>query len=251
MAEVQTLARGLVILEKLAEAQDGLGITELAEEFGVDKGSMSRLLHTLATYGFAEKDSRSRKYILGPQIVRLSRTMLTRMPLRETAKPYLHQLVDATGECAHLAIVAHGQALYIDQADSPSALRVTTGVGTLAPLYCTALGKVLLAFANAPKPAELQRYTLRTITDPVSLERHLEQVHSQGYAIDDEEYNPGVRCIAVPVFDYREQCVAAIGISGPTSRMTLEGMQKLTETVQEIGGALSARLSFKENYNNE
>lgn len=245
MTEVQTLARGLMILEKLAEAPNGLGITELAEEFGMDKGNMSRVLQTLANYGFAEKVEDTRKYVLGPQIVRLSRIVLTRMPLRETAKPYLKELVQSTGECAHLAIVAQGQALYIDQEEPLSSLRVTTGVGTLAPLYCTALGKVLLAFAHAPVPEKLSAYTIRTITDPALLQSHIEWVRSHGYAIDDEEYEIGVRCIAVPVFDYRDKCVAAIGISGPTSRLTLENLPKMAQVVQEIGKSLSARLSFK------
>lgn len=245
MAEIQTLARGLMILEKLAEAPNGLGITELAEEFGMDKGNMSRVLQTLANYGFAEKVEDTRKYVLGPQIVRLSRIVLTRMPLRETAKPYLKELVQSTGECAHLAIVAQGQALYIDQEEPLSSLRVTTGVGTLAPLYCTALGKVLLAFAHAPIPEKLSAYTIRTITDHALLRSHIEWVRSHGYAIDDEEYEIGVRCIAVPVFDYRDKCVAAIGISGPTSRLTLENLPKMAQVVQEIGKSLSARLSFK------
>src|SRR5512136_221831 len=132
MTEIQTLARGLQILNVLAEAREGLSITELAERFGVDKGNMSRFLQTLANYGFAEKASDSRRYQLGPQVVRLSRSVLTRMKLREVAKPFLDELVRATGECAHLAILVQGQALYIDQAESPSALRVTTGVGTMA-----------------------------------------------------------------------------------------------------------------------
>jgi IclR family KDG regulon transcriptional repressor len=246
MAEMQTLARGLKILEKLAEAPNGLGITELAETFEVDKGSMSRVLQTLSSYGFAEKDDKSRKYLLGPQIVRLSRSVLTRMPLRETAKPFLQNLVDLTGECAHLAILAKGEALYIDQAESPSALRVTTGVGTLAPLHCTALGKILLAFANAPFAEHFESYTFRTLTDPVSIRHHIDQVRSQGYAMDDEEYNLGVRCIAVPVFDYRDHCVAAVGISSPTSRLPLESVANAVKIVKEVGQSLTARLSFKE-----
>lgn len=245
MSEVQTLARGLRILVRLAEAPNGLGITELAEEYDVDKAGMSRLLQTLAAYGFAEKEPGTRRYILGPQIVRLSRIVLTRMPLRETAKPYLRQLVDSTGECAHLAILAQGQALYIDQVESSSALRVTTGVGHLSPLYCTALGKVLLAFGVSPMPDSLKQYTPRTITDPKSLQHHIETVKNQGYAIDDEEYELGVRCIAIPVFDYRDKCVAAMGISGPTSRLPLETLQRVISSVQEIGKSLSAVLSFK------
>ena len=245
MANIQSLARGLTILVRLAEAPDGLGITELADEYDVDKASISRLLQTLAAHGFAEKEPGGRRYILGPQIVRLSRVVLTRMPLRETAKPYLRQLVDATGECAHLAILAQGQALYIDQVESASALRVNTGVGHLAPLYCTALGKILLAFAIAPMPDATKQFTPRTITDPLSLQHHIEVVKNQGYAVDDEEYELGVRCVAVPVFDYRDKCVAAIGISGPVSRLPLENFPKVIASVQEIGKNLSAVLSFK------
>jgi len=245
MGEIQSLARGLQIIEKLAEATDGLSITDLAEQFRVDKGSMSRLMQTLAHYGFAEKDPTSRKYLLGPQIVRHSRTLLQRTSLRDIAKPYLKQLVDKTGECAHLAILSQGQAFYIDQEESRLALRVTTNVGSLAPLHCTALGKVLLAFTKTPIPEELTSYTLRTITDASMLKRHLEIVLAQGYATDDEEWNSGVRCIAVPVFDYRDKCVAAMGISGPTTRISLENLSQLSHTVIEIGKELSTRMSFR------
>lgn len=245
MGEIQSLARGLQIIEKLAEATDGLSITDLANQFNVDKGSMSRLMQTLAKYGFAEKDSNSRKYILGPQIVRHSRSLLKRTSLRDIAKPYLKQLVDITGECAHLAILAQGQAFYIDQEESTLALRVTTNVGSLAPLYCTALGKIFLAFTNTIVPDELPAHTMRTITDSSMLKRHLEIVRSQGYAIDDEEWNLGVRCIAVPVFDYRDKCEAAIGISGPTTRLSLEKLSQLSTIVIEIGKELSAKMSFR------
>ncbi|NPV85792.1 MAG: IclR family transcriptional regulator [Anaerolineae bacterium] len=245
MGEIQSLARGLQILERIAESPQGVSITELAEVFGIDKGSVSRLLQTLAKYGFAEKVASTRRYVLGAQVVRLSRVMLARMPLRETARPFLTRLVEQTGECAHLAILAQGQALYIDQQESPFSLRVTTGVGTMAPLFCTALGKVLLAFCYLPLP-ELKPYTARTITDPLMLERHLEIVRAQGYAIDDEEYNVGVRCIAVPVYDDRASCVAAIGISGPTSRLTLEKIPETAQAVVATGKELSALLGFSE-----
>jgi IclR family transcriptional regulator, KDG regulon repressor len=245
LPEIQSLARGLMILERLANTPDGLGITELAEQFEVDKGSMSRLLQTMASYGFAEKDAVTHRYILGPQIIRLSRVLLTRMPLRETAKPYLQQLVDATGECAHLAILAQGQALYIDQVESPSALRVATGVGTMAPLHPTALGKVLLAWANAPLPSELQSFTVRTITDMGVLKHHLDMVRQQGYALDDEEYQYGVRCIATPVFDYRDKCVGAIGVSSPSTRLPLESIHAVAQVVVNISKDLTTRLSFK------
>ncbi len=245
MGEVQSLARGLQIIEKLALSPVSLSITELAEEYGVDKGSISRMMQTLANYGFAEREPDGRKYVLGPQVVRLSRLLLMKTPLRDTAKPFLKQLVTQTGECSHLAVLSQGQALYIDQEESSSVLRVTTGVGTIAPLHCTALGKVFLAYSNAPASPELTAYTFRTITDQTILDRHLEIVRNQGFAMDDEEYNQGVRCIAVPIFDYRNKCVGAIGISGPTSRLSLEQLQSAAKIVVEVGKNLSSKLSFE------
>ena len=103
MTEIQSLARGLKILDLLGQASDGISITELAEILEVDKGSASRLVSTLARYGYAEKDEVTRRYHLGPQVVGLSRSVLTRLPLREAAKPHLRQLMERTGECAHLA----------------------------------------------------------------------------------------------------------------------------------------------------
>jgi len=245
MSEVRSLARGLDILVKLADNPNGISVTEISNEFKIDKSSASRMLQTLGNHGFAEKDQTTQRYVLGPQIVRLSRLALTRMPLRETAKPFLHRLVEDTGECAHLAILAQGKALYIDQEDSPNALSVTSDVGTLSPLHCTALGKVLLAFANAPISDHLETYTVRTITDHSNLHHHLETIRNQGYAVDDEEHHPGVRCIAIPVYDFRDRCVAAIGISGPTSRMTLEEMPQMVKRVISIGIDLNQRLGFK------
>lgn len=245
MSEIQSLARGLRILDILGMADDSVGITELAAQLEMDKSSVSRMMQTLASYGYAEQDPGTRRYRLGPQVVALGQALLTRMPLRDMAKPFLHQLVELTGECAHLGILAQGQVLYIDQVESPATLRVNTGVGTLAPLHCTALGKCLLAFDGAPVPAVLEPFTARTITDHKALEVHLSQTRRQGYAIDDEEYSYGVRCVAVPVYDHQARVVGAVGISGPAGRIGLERLPALAAQVREVGEALSNRLSFK------
>jgi IclR family KDG regulon transcriptional repressor len=244
MSEIQSLARGLKILEVLGKSQDGISITELAEILGVDKGSASRLVSTLAHYGYAEKDEVTRRYYLGPQVVNLSRSVLTRLPLREAAKPYLRQLMERTGECAHLAVAAQGKALYIDQVESPATLRVNAQVGTMNPLHCTALGKALLAFGEVKLPHKLNIFTPNTITEREALRLHLEEVRRLGYAIDDQEFDLGVRCIAVPVFDFRGKAVASIGISGPATRITLERLPELARIVLEVGKALSERMNF-------
>ena len=242
MSEIQSLARGLQILDILSQSQDGISITELAVILAVDKGSASRLVATLARHGYAEKDQATRRYHLGPQVVSLSRSVLNRLPMREIARPYLRQMMERTGECAHLAVPAQGRVLYIDQVESPATLRVNAQVGTLNPLHCTALGKVLLAFGAAEIPTSLEEITPRTITDPARLSKELKLIRERGYAVDDEEFDLGVRCIAVPVRDFRGKVAGSVGISGPATRVTHARLPELAARVVEIGKALSEKM---------
>lgn len=244
MPEIQSLARGLKILSILSESPDGGSIIEIATKLGVDKGSASRLMSTLVNYGFAEKDAISRRFLLGPQVVVLSRSLLTRMPLRDVAKPYLRELMETTGECAHIGILSRGKVLYIDQVESPASLRVNAEVGFMAPLHCTALGKVLLAFGRLPIPENLERYTESTLANRESLRKHLETALEKGYAVDNEEFDMGVRCIAAPIFNFREKIVGSIGISGPLTRMTTSRMGSLAEQVLLISRQLSDKMKF-------
>ena len=242
MTEIQSLARGLRILDALGEASDGATISELAALLGVDKGTASRLVATLVSHGYAEKDESSRRFFPGSRVVSLSRSVLNRLPLREAAKPFLKDLMERTGECAHIAVYSQGKALYIDQVESPATLRVNAQVGTMNPLHCTALGKVLLAFCAAESPSELESFTPATITDPAKLIAHIDQVRLLGYAVDDQEFDAGVRCIAAPVFDFRGKGIAAIGISGPASRIPSGKIPDLANVVTSIAGELSERM---------
>lgn len=244
MAEIQSLARGLKILNLLEQARGGMGTTEVAKEMTIDKSSASRLLHTLANYDFVAQDESSARYQLGPRLLTLGQRVLDRISLRDRARPYLHKLVDATGECAHLAILAQRQALYIDQAESSAALRVESEIGTLSPLHCTALGKAMLAFGDGALPDSLLPFTQRTITDQAVLQAQLLQIRQRGYAIDDEEYNYGVRCVAAAVHDHRGMLLGAIGISGPAGRVTLERIDDFGALVRQVAADLSAKLGY-------
>jgi IclR family transcriptional regulator, KDG regulon repressor len=241
VAEIQSLTRGLHILDLLSQSVEGASVTEMAAALGVDKASASRLASTLAHNGYVERDESTRRYHLGPRVVTLSRSVLSRLPWREAAKPFLRQLMERTGECAHLAVASQGKALYVDQVESPATLRVNVQVGQTGPLHCTALGKVLLAFTDLPIPAKLESYTQRTITDRAVLERSLGAVRRLGYAVDDEEFDTGVRCIAVPVVDFRGKVVGSVGISGPATRVTRKRLPTLAGIVVEVGLALGER----------
>ncbi|MBE0688207.1 MAG: IclR family transcriptional regulator [Anaerolineaceae bacterium] len=246
MAEIQSLARGLKLLAQLGESTVGCSITETAQELGVDKGSASRLMNTLVKYGFAEKDQVSRRFYLGPQVVVLSRSLLTRMPLREVAKPFLRELMKNTGECAHIGVLSQGKVLYIDQVESPASLRVNAEVGFMAPLHCTALGKVLIAFGRQPILENLARFTDSTLVSQEALRKNLEMVLERGYAVDDEEFDVGVRCIAAPIYDFRNKAIGSIGISGPITRMIQSRMASLAEQVLVVSHQLSDKMKFSQ-----
>lgn len=244
MSEIQSLARGLKILDMLAQADDSVSITRIAEVFEIDKSSASRLVQTLANYGFAEQDPHTRRYQLGTKVMALSRNWLRRSPLHEYARPYLYHLVEITGECAHIAIYSQGTAFFIADVESHATLRVATGIGRTTPLHCTAVGKVMLAFSDVELPETMEGVTPRTITNHNQLRLHLEQVRYQGYAVDDEEFTIGVRCLAAPVYDHSECAIATIGISGPTVRLTMDRIPEFAEMVIEAAAALSKRLGF-------
>jgi IclR family KDG regulon transcriptional repressor len=237
MPEIQSLARGLKILAILSDSPKGVSVTDLAETLEIDKGSASRLLSTLANYAFAEKDPDTRRFYLGPQVVSLSRSLLARLPLREVAKPFLRELMEKTGECAHTGVLAQGKVLYIDQVESPASLRVNAEVGLIAPLHCTALGKVLLAFGRIPLPHNLDRFTENTLISSESLRKNLEKTRERGYAVDDEEFD-------APIFDYRQKVIGSIGISGPVTRMSLDKLDAFAYIVVKTGTALSEKMSF-------
>ncbi len=244
MSEIQSLARGLIILDILANTDDGASITDLAQALDIDKSSASRLVKTLASYDFVQQKAGSRRYTLGKRLYKMSWQLLNRMPVREKAKPYLYRLMQTTGECSHTGVYSEGKALVIDDVEAEASLRVAGGIGRLLPLHCTALGKILLTFADVPIPQDLVMRTKCTITDPARLAEEIETTQRRGYAFDDEENDEGVRCIAAPVYDYTGMTIAAIGISGPTVRVTYKRVPELAQQVIDTARRLSADLGF-------
>ncbi|MCU0513463.1 MAG: IclR family transcriptional regulator [Anaerolineae bacterium] len=249
--EIQSLARGLHILDMFADSRQGLSITEIAAALHIDKSSASRLVRTLVNYGYVQPEAGSRRYILGRRLHAISWQLLNRIPVREQARPYLYRLVAETGECAHTAVYSQGKALMVDDVEAEASLRVVGGIGRLLPLHCTAVGKSLLAFSDLPLPADLPAHTPRTLTEPAALAAHLEAIRRQGYALDDEEHHSGVRCLAAPVYDLSGLLVGTIGISGPAVRVTPERIDALAARVTQAGHELSRELGFQGGYHTD
>lgn len=249
MNSVTALERGLKILDLLIEIEadairrkGGVSIQMAASELGVHRSTATRLMQTLVARGYAVPNHPHRGYRLGGAVQTYSGLSHEQQRLTEIAHPFLVRLVELTGECAHLAVAAGSRALVTDDVETGHALRVVSGTGRRVPLHSTSAGKCLLAFGLATIPAELPARTPRTITNPKILQLHLSEIVKQGYAFDDEECHPGVRCISAPVFDDRAAPIACIGIDGPSVRMSLDRVSELAEAVVGIAQELSTRI---------
>lgn len=250
--EIQSLARGLNIMGLLADADEPMNLTEIAKKLSVNKSTAFHLLGTLANHGFVVQDPKHRHYTLGLRIVELSRGVLDRIELRTVARPSLKLLQQRVRESAHLAVLGGGHAVYVDNVTSDANLNVQTEIGRRAPVYCTAIGKSLIAWMSPEdlkglvEGAPLARFTPRTITTLRELIPHLEVVRERGYAVDDEEFDVGVRCVAAAVRDHRDKVVASVGVSGPTVRVTLERVPEIGQIVMETAQEMSRLLGHEQ-----
>ncbi|MCR4436608.1 MAG: IclR family transcriptional regulator [Clostridiales bacterium] len=250
---VQSVDRAITLLEALAEGENGYGITELSNVTGLHKTTVFRLLNTLMSRGYVEKDLKSDKYRLGIRLLLLGSAILDRMDLRNTARPYIKELSDDTKEVVHLAILDEGEAVYIDKVESPDhSIRIYSQIGKRSPLHCTALGKVLLSGLSDSevekiiKAKGLKKYTEKTITDFQQLKEEIALTRERGYGFDEIEHEEGIRCVAAPIYDRRGKIVAAISISGPIIYITQERMAELTEKITRTAKAISCQLGYLE-----
>ncbi len=235
MRVLQSLMRGLNALDYLRQANAPVRLTDISTHLDVDKSNASHLMRTLIAAGYAQQAD-GRKYELGEKLVALKNQpkgpdLEAVIALREAMHPTMEHLVDTSQECAHMAVLVGHRVWYIDKVTSPLPLKVDHPVGSLAPLHCTALGKAFLAFGSASQTGALTPFTTRTIVDPHKLEAEIEETRHRGFAIDDEEYSAGIRCVAVPIYDASGTMVAAVGLSGPSARIQSDRLRELGEMV--------------------
>src|SRR5207244_407558 len=248
----QSIERALDLLECLARTSGWAGISELSHATGQPVGTIHRLLKTLTAREYVVRDSRTRRYALGPAFRRLAGTGLQTPDWTEIATPFLQELVEISGETANLAVLERNRAVYEAQAQPSRLVRMFTALGNRVPLHCTGCGKVLLAYqpdsvvASIVAEEGLPRYTETTITDPGHLQQELEMIRQQGYAIDNGEQEDGVRCIAVPVYGSKGKVVAALSISGPSSRVDSRHIPTLLPHLKRISAAISSALAISQ-----
>lgn len=245
---IQAIERAVSILNAFSAEHPEYGVTELADELGLHKSTVHRFLVNLEAAGLVERSPRTGRFRLGLRILELGGLVMQRLSLWDEALPFLESLVRDTGETGHLAVLDGGEAIYIEKVETNRALRIPSAVGRGYPAHATNLGKVLLAHCSGEEVAEivgargLDRYTPQTITDIDSLHEELGRIRDQGYAVDDEEYDEGLRCIGAPIVDHRGEVVAAMGVGGPVTRVTPERVSELSDLVIAAAEGLSRRL---------
>lgn len=247
---IQSVDRALKILDILSTRKEGYGVTELSVKLPLNKTSVYRMLSTLVQHGLVEQDPETERYKMGYKVLEWSSRLLDSLDLRTEAKPYLRELEQLTNEVIHLVIYDRGEVVYIEKLEGNETLRMHSKVGNRAPMHCTGVGKVILAHLPVAEAAQIiERYNLAahtryTITDKDTLYEHLQIVRAQGYALDLQENELGINCIAAPIFDHSGKVVSALSISGPAMRMTDERIETLKETVIETGKKISRRLGY-------
>jgi IclR family KDG regulon transcriptional repressor len=247
---VQSVERALEILRIMQVNCKDMGITELSRELNLSKSTVHRLITTLEAYGFVRQIVSSGKYRLGWGLFEIGNEVSKRYDLTLVSKPFLQKLSSEVDETVILAILDRIDTIYLDKAETNQAMRMEIQIGRRLPAYCTALGKVLLAGLSEDKIKEIYRgvdfikYTGNTISTLENLLVEIESVRSKQYAIDDEEYSLGFRCIAAPIHDAKGNIVAGISLAGPASRLTMERFIDLCPRIQDIALQFSAALGY-------
>ena len=241
------LATGLRTLELLVGSHNPLGVTELAEQLELDKANAHRTLAALVRLGYVEQDASTRRYSATVKVVELARSVLETRDLTVVAAPHLKSLWAATSENTHLAVLAGDHVVYVSMLNGTTMLAANTAIGQSGPLHCTATGKSIVA--NLPRGTaegviasiDFESFTPRTLTEPTAYAKELAQVRVTGYAVDDREYHPGVRCVAAPIFGIGG-VMASIGISAPSDRLDNERLKVIAPLVVDTAGRVSREL---------
>jgi DNA-binding IclR family transcriptional regulator len=248
---VQVLDRSLQIIDILAEADEELGPAELGERLSLHRSTVHRLLMMLEHHRLIRRNPREGKYGLGLRLFELGSRAVAQLKLTKRAEPFLQRLVEEAGETAHIAVLSGTHMLSIAYVEGPGVLRLRSAVGRQAPTHCTAVGKAVIAFHpdqaldQFVRGLSLTRYTKRTLLTRESLKSELLRIRERGFAIDDEELEEGLRCVAAPIRNYTGRVIAAMGIAGPVFRVRKAGLPRLASAIMAAARDLSIDLGYK------
>jgi len=247
---VRAVERALQILECFDDENPERGVSEIAQVVGLHKATTHRIITTLLNFGYMERSPDGQKYRLGIRLTELGLKVVRQMDLRREAEPYMRQFVTEWDETCDLSIFDRGEVFYIEVLRGSRALTIAAAIGQRLPAYCTASGKLFLAYLS-PTTLEsilgqkMTAFTVNTITSPEAIRNQLGTTRQVGYAIDDEELEVGIYAISAPIFNRQGNVIAAVGSPCPVSRMTPDRTQGLTKAIKQAAQAISRRMGWQ------
>jgi DNA-binding IclR family transcriptional regulator len=247
--KVQALDRAFAILDLLGESDTPQGLAQVATSLQLHKSTAHRFLMVLEQHRMVERTSNG-KFRLGLRLFDLGNRSIEQYDLRDRAQPHLRRLVAETEETAHLCILEAARVIYIDKIEPSRTVRMITRIGASNPVHCTSVGKAILAFLPEDRAEDVvrrtrfERFTHRTIATPEALRIEIEKTRRRGYAVDDEELEDGLRCIAVPLLDAQRQPVAAVSVSGPSFRVTAQKLPAIANHLLQCVRGISMDMGY-------
>ncbi|HWQ47094.1 MAG TPA: IclR family transcriptional regulator [Longilinea sp.] len=247
---VRAIERALQILDCFNEEHTERSLTEIVKLVGLHKATTHRIMTTLLNSGYLEHTPDGQKFRLGLHLASLGFIVINKMDLRSEAYPFMSQLTQQLDEACDLSVFDQDHVFYVEVMQSRHTLRIAAAIGQRLPAYCTASGKLFLAFLPEPKleailNQPMKSHTNNTITSSALLRPQLDVIRQQGYAVDDEEYEVGIRAVAAPIRNREGSVIAAISIPSPTSRMTPDRIPAVAEVLKEMTDKVSHRMGWQ------
>ena len=247
---VQSIGRAFAIMEEIARNRDGIGLAELSKRVGLHNSTTFHLVRTMVALGYVRQLKDSKRYRIGRPLFALAANALDEIEMMSLATPVLEALSRETGESAHFSVRMNDSVVVLARTSGPGAFQMADRVGVVRPAYCTALGKIMLAALSDEQidgyleRTELTAMTPNTITTAERMRREVTEVRRAGLAIDDGEFDPEARCVALPVRDFTGQVIGALGISGPVWRLSIDTLKKRAALVRAAADKLSAEFGY-------
>ncbi|MBL8308030.1 MAG: DNA-binding transcriptional regulator KdgR [Rubrivivax sp.] len=244
---VAAVLKVFAILQSLAE-RDETGISELSLRLAMPKATVYRFLQTMKTLGYVRQETDSERYGLAMKMYELGAKALQYPDLVELAKSHMQHLSDVTGETVHLGMLIDSEIIYVHKVDSRHTLGMYSRIGRRAPLHCTAIGKVLMAWERPARRdvilqgCDFKRFRDKTITDRAAFDAELERTLAQGFGQDREEFDDHIRCAAIPIFDRLNQVVAGLSVSFPSFRYDTAREPELVGMLRDASRDISRQL---------
>jgi DNA-binding IclR family transcriptional regulator len=247
--QLQSIDRVVALLDMLSESDVPLSLAEICTRMSLHKSTAHRSLIVLERTSMIERTPEGR-FRLGLKLYELGNRAIEQIDLRERVQPFFRRLAMEVGETVHLSVLQKTRVVYLDKVEPNRRVCMTSKTGTSNPVYCTSMGKAMLAFLPEDMCEEIlgkikfTRFTTKTLCSREALLKSLERVRRRGFAIDDEEIEVGVRCVGVPVFDENRHPIAAVSVSGPASRITVQSVPAIAEKLKRCCSDISRTLGI-------